>query len=365
MENIKTNFYSNIIQNKEKTFQQKKKCFCKIYKNAHEKGFGFLCKIPFPDQLNFYSALIINSHILSVLDIKNDKMLEISLIGEKQLKTIKIDDSRKIYSSEEFDITIIEIRENMDKINDFLEIDDKINEDIKYLNELYCNKPIYITNYYENNNMIFSNGILKKINGDYIFYNSFSKIKMDFSFSPILLLVNFKIIGFLSQSLNNYNNKGIFIKYPILKFIFNNEMEKLNKEKLNELTIIYKIENYKKVQIFHKHFINNNKDKCKIIVDGQEIREICSEIVVNESMKKKKKLEIKLIELKNIDNMFCMFAECSSLITLPDIGKWDLSNVKEIRSMFYNCTSLVSLNGISEWNTKNIVNMRGVFSFIA
>ena len=160
---------------------------------------------------------------------------------------------------------------------------------------------------------------------------SYSKIKLDFAFSPIFLLDNFKIIGFLSQSLNNYKYKGIFIKYPILKYIFNNEMVKLNKEKLNELTIIYKIENYNKVQIFHKDFINNNKDKCKIIVDGQEIREICSEIVVNESMKKKKKLEIKLIELKNIYNMFCMFAECSSLISLPDIGKWDLSTVFQIK----------------------------------
>ena len=36
-------------------------------------------------------------------------------------------------------------------------------------------------------------------------------------------------------------------------------------------------------------------------------------------------IEIKLIETKNITNMSYMFDECSSLISLPDISKWNTS----------------------------------------
>ena len=39
---------------------------------------------------------------------------------------------------------------------------------------------------------------------------------------------------------------------------------------------------------------------------------------------------------KNIENMKCLFYECSKLINLPNISKWDISNVKNISDMFYN-----------------------------
>ena len=49
-----------------------------------------------------------------------------------------------------------------------------------------------------------------------------------------------------------------------------------------------------------------------------------------------------------------MFYICRSLLSLPDISKWNtnkLSTVTDISSMFYRCSSLASLPDISKWNT--------------
>ena len=56
-----------------------------------------------------------------------------------------------------------------------------------------------------------------------------------------------------------------------------------------------------------------------------------------------------------------LFSGCSSLITLPDISKWNTNNVKDIGYLFYKCSSLKSLPNISTWNTSNISFMNNVF----
>ena len=53
-----------------------------------------------------------------------------------------------------------------------------------------------------------------------------------------------------------------------------------------------------------------------------------------------------------------MFRNCSSLISLPDISKWNTNNVKNMFGMFNNCSSLLSLPDISKWNTNNVADMR-------
>ena len=59
----------------------------------------------------------------------------------------------------------------------------------------------------------------------------------------------------------------------------------------------------------------------------------------------------------NVTNMRDMFNRCSSLISLPDISKWNTDNVKNMSQMFDHCSSLISLPDISKWNTKNVTNM--------
>ena len=54
-----------------------------------------------------------------------------------------------------------------------------------------------------------------------------------------------------------------------------------------------------------------------------------------------------------------MFSNCSSLISLPDISKWNTKNVEDMSLMFNGCKSLISLPDISKWNIKNIKEMFG------
>ena len=44
--------------------------------------------------------------------------------------------------------------------------------------------------------------------------------------------------------------------------------------------------------------------------------------------------------------------KCSSLITLPDLSKWNTENIKNITGMLNGCSSLISLPDISKWDLK-------------
>ena len=63
----------------------------------------------------------------------------------------------------------------------------------------------------------------------------------------------------------------------------------------------------------------------------------------------------------NVNNMSSMFYECKSLISLPDISKWNTSNVNGMGNMFYGCNSLLSLPDISKWDTSNVEYMSYMF----
>ena len=62
-----------------------------------------------------------------------------------------------------------------------------------------------------------------------------------------------------------------------------------------------------------------------------------------------------------LKDMSYMFYECSSLISLPDISKWNTNNIENMSYMFYECSSLISLPDISKWNTNNIESMSYMF----
>ena len=52
-----------------------------------------------------------------------------------------------------------------------------------------------------------------------------------------------------------------------------------------------------------------------------------------------------------MSNIFC---GCKSLLSLPDISKWNTNNVNDMMGMFNFCSSLSSLPDISKWNTNNV-----------
>ena len=205
--------------------KQMKNCVCRIYKNG-KRGNGFFCRIPYPNSPNYLLILATNNHVLNEEDIQIGKEISFSWNNDTKFKAIKIDSSRKVYTSpeSEYDTTFIQIFEK-DGIDNFLEIDDKIYENEIHLKDSYAN--LYILNYQNDKNVMVSYGTMKNINGKEI--NHLCNTTGGSSGSPILSLKSLKVIGihFGAHKYFNYN-LGIFIKYPILKFIFFSNIEKNN-----------------------------------------------------------------------------------------------------------------------------------------
>ena len=184
---------------------------------------------------------------------------------------------------------------------------------------------------------------------------------------------------------------------------------------LNEFTIIYKMENKKnQIKIFNKKFVETNKNKCYLLVNGNKTN-LCEFLQLNDALRKLDTLEIKLIEVEpmtdisskfrdvrallslpdisnlntsnitkmgflfaqctslqylppflnwdtsHVTDMSAMFDECSALTTLPDISNWDLRNVEDFRAMFSNCSSLISIPDISRWDTRKNTDLSFLF----
>ena len=64
---------------------------------------------------------------------------------------------------------------------------------------------------------------------------------------------------------------------------------------------------------------------------------------------------------KNVTQLNGMFNGCKSLISLPDLSKWNTEKVTYMNSMFYKCELLISLSDLSKWNTKNVTRMDEMF----
>ena len=134
----------------------------------------------------------------------------------------------------------------------------------------------------------------------------------------------------------------------------------MSEKDISEINIIYDInkENKEDINIFGDEFVKKNKNICKMIIDNEEY-EITEKYNVKSN--NNNKLKVKLKGINNVTNMSYMFNGCSSLLSLPDISKWNTSNVNDISYMFYECSSLSSLPDISKWNTNNVINMNNMF----
>ena len=135
-----------------------------------------------------------------------------------------------------------------------------------------------------------------------------------------------------------------------------------NIEYNNEINITYNIENENDIHIFGKNFVENNKDKCKLVFENKEYKMSQNFHIKNDIKNKLNELQIKLKYSNNITNMSYMFSDCTSLSSLPDIYKLNTDNATNMSYMFYHCNSLTSLPDISKWNTKNVTNMSNMFN---
>ena len=106
------------IEGTKKILFQMENCICKIYIKNGEIGTGFICNIPFNN--NLLPVLITNNHVLNKDDIEDNKIIKLMI--NNKVKKIEIDNLRKKYTDENIDITIIEIKQNEDGIYNFLEL---------------------------------------------------------------------------------------------------------------------------------------------------------------------------------------------------------------------------------------------------
>ena len=256
---------------------QMENCICKIFKENGEKGTGtgFFCKIPFPDKNHLLNVLITNNHVLNENEIKVGKIITLIMNnkGKKEKKDIEIDESRKTFTKlnddEGIDITIIEIKQQKDEINNFLGYD---NDEI--LGIEYKRKSIYIL-HYPNDKKLVSYGLIQDIrDGKKICH--YCNTEEGSSGSPILSLNNFKVIGVHYGGVNDKNimtkiklNYGTFIKHAIT--LFNEEYKNEINNKKNIKTDENKIEIDNKNEKNDKKQIESNESK--IETNNKDINE--------------------------------------------------------------------------------------------
>ena len=194
-----------------------------------------------------------------------------------------------------------ELRKNIYQLNEY------INNIIQRLNNYKEN----INNFYQVYNNIISN--IDNKNRNYEMLNNFIEIN------------NNDIITDIKKIIEEKDKK---IKLNLIIDISN----KIEAQNNDEITLIYKINNNEqKIKLFDSHFVNNNKNNCKIIYNNEEL-ELKEYFDVGKNSEKF--LEIKLKGINKITNANKMFYECSDLESVPDIIKWDLSKVIEKHDMF-------------------------------
>ena len=213
------------ISNTEKILNQMHNSIYEI--DEAEEEFGIFCKIKYKKEnipVLISSFKVINEKYIQ----KYNNKIKVSINNE--IKTIELGNIK--YLNEEYDLSIVEIKDNgLNNIN-YLDIDDILyNKE----SELYYNKEtIYIIHYSEKNEIAVSYGIIHNINKKDLIMscniNSYSNI------SPVFNLSNNKLIG-LYKNRHDFYIKGIFFKFIIDEFI---NIYKNNKNMNNEIDILIK-----------------------------------------------------------------------------------------------------------------------------
>ena len=351
-----------------------KKTICEIIiENNHGTGYGtgFISKIKYKN--DYMICLLTNHHVISEDMIKSKEYIKIKINNSQKYLDLKL--IRKIFYNEEMDYMCIEILQEDNIEYEIIDIDDNCYNN-SYNNKEYNGKYIMVSGIGKKKYIYSSIGKMQYIKNKSWFAHNGST-ERGFSGGPIVLTnqnkIIGKIIGIHRGSIDEYEqNAGIYMN-EIIKDIY--------KKIIPEINIFYKIINNNKIRIFGEEFVINNKNNCKIIYENKAYK-LSEYFTINNNSNE---LHIKL--KGSINDISCIFADCDTLISLPDISNlnttinmsylfynckslqildpnisnWDISNVKYIHGMFHGCSSLRQLPEISKWDTKNIIYMGGRF----
>ena len=375
--------------------EQNKYSVCKIIKGKKIYGTGFLCFIPFKTILNRLPVLLTCNHVLSKEDVEIGKEIKL-IFDDKNIKILVIDESRKVYKENPYDITMIEIKEsdgfNMTKL---LEIDYEIYDEGQ-LNDKFKNEPIYLIHYPKGSNSSFSNGVIKKIDSNNLILGHNCSTEYGSSGAPIINSDTFKVIGLHKG--NNKNNKfncGIILRKPIEDFydkingLSKDEPPKVNNppkdskdehKKINidgdshenEINLklkvfskdinkkVYFLDNTNyiswstKIKHYHDYLKELNESNTKVYINNKEIK--YSKYF---TPKEKGIYDIKIVFNVKMKDISFIFSNCSNILSI-DFSSFDASYATNMRSMFYQCKLLKSIN-FTSFDTSNATDMSFMF----
>jgi len=359
------------INEMKKIITQMEKGICQI---GTEKNIctGFFCSISYNNKQ--FKFLLTSNKINE--ELKDNYIIRVSIQDGKEIKIIHLK-NKKIYTSKKYGITIIEINSEIDKIDEYLEIDENIFDE-KFKNT----KNIYMLQYSKDNKSSVSYGILDNIKNQYnIIHHCY--IKNGSLGSPILNLSNKKVIGINIENRKKYKfNKGIFIKYPINEYLNINERKEVNiikmeikisKEDINKhiyfLDNSYRRDHLKELNESNVElYINNKKYKYQKYFKPEKEGIYIIKIKLKDNIKdcsfmfegkNIENIDLSSFDTKNITNMSNMFNGCSNLMKL-DLSSFNTKNVTNMSFMFNGCSNLEKLD-ISSFDTKNVTNMSNMF----
>ena len=377
----------------KKIFDQMNQSIFKI-KNGEINGTGFICLIPYPDEIHQLPVLITCNHVLDINDINKQK--EIILFIDNREIVLRIREDRKIYTSnkDEYDITIIEIKKD-DYIykNNFLEIDSDVYKDD--LDTIYKDQSAYIIHYPLGGDCEYSLDTISSIEPNNIFIYHFCATEEGSSGGPILNLETFKVMGIHTGEHKSHKyNVGTVIKHPIEYFnkLFPAEIEKneiIISLQVRDIDVNKKIyfldntdyfdeetnkrvfhdnlkelnENNVKIYIdeipysFCKYFIPKKKGIYTIKIEFNILMKDCSYMFYD--CENLRNINLSSFNAQNVINMNNMFSNCFNLLSI-NILRLNVKNVKDMSYMFSNCQSLKTINLLG-FNTENVENMKGMF----
>ena len=334
----KLNYYPEIVslESSERIIYQMKNNIVKIYLNNESKGTGFFCRIPYINNKEL-KVLITNNYKIG-LDMEK---IVITLNNDNEIKEIELKNRIK-YTNKEYDITIIEIKEE-DNINNYLEIDENIMKKDK--NMIYINNSIYILQYPRIQKLGVSYGILKGIYEDKKYnFNHICSTEEGSSGSPIINLINNKVIGIQKESNNkNSYNVGLFLNYAIEDFINNINNKYIIKELNERFNLnLNDTENLEKLKIRWKGINIDKLDKMRIdnlkeldlsnndISDIKVLEKVKFENLEKLDLSHNQISDIKVLKKVKFENLEILDLSWNEISDIKILEKVKFENLKEL-----------------------------------
>ena len=275
------------------------------------------------------------------------------------------DECKKLHETHE----IIELSQIMPSNDDIMNFEEQVKKQKNMLNDFVNNikklfdEVIKSVENYINSYIMIEKALLQKYKDKLINYQLLKNLNNKELFKNDL----FRRIEFI----NNENDLKLKLTHFLINIYtpINNIKEK--KEKINstakiktknEAFMVYRIAEKnqidKRVKLFDRVFVKNNKDKLSLVVNGNQEKEL-KEYYYN--CFNYNELKVKLIERGNnaVTDMSYMFNNCKNLVSV-DFSKWNNINITSMEAMFQLCP-LKQIPDISQFDTQNLENIRAMF----